>query len=351
MAFENIEKNNLDEVKDDAYYQPNLIKLQPRSREGFYKNLAKVSVNIRDNVALNSLTSIKENEKEKEIIVGETTNSLLHFNISDQIIFDEGKPINLLDKMTNIVFKKHDKYVEEEKELKGITSPVEEIEEPDIEYDEKPINSIELEEEKEDTMELPFTIIEKSEDLVIPEVEKEEKIDFSSLEDSSAYDEKINAELPSSPLEMEDSLDDLSQTVTRFVDLVNVETQANNELSEAKEKLVNANTELNGLKEQENEEIIKKYQLERAVIEETNRQKEILKRQTEVVNTKIFELNKEKANTDIEQEQIQSQIQTTNSNIEGIKQENDNLLDIINAIRNSYNDTEMDEEKSLGRAA
>ncbi len=351
MAFENIEKNNLDEVKDDAYYQPNLIKLQPRSREGFYKNLAKVSVNIRDNVALNSLTSIKENEKEKEISVGETTNSLLHFNISDQIIFDEGKPINLLDKMTNIVFKKHDKYVEEEKELKGITSPVEEIEEPDIEYDEKPINSIELEEEKEDTMELPFTIIEKSEDLVIPEVEKEEKIDFSSLEDSSAYDEKINAELPSSPLEMEDSLDDLSQTVTRFVDLVNVETQANNELSEAKEKLVNANTELNGLKEQENEEIIKKYQLERAVIEETNRQKEILKRQTEVVNTKIFELNKEKANTDIEQEQIQSQIQTTNSNIEGIKQENDNLLDIINAIRNSYNDTEMDEEKSLGRVA
>ena len=351
MAFENIEKNNLDEVKDDAYYQPNLIKLQPRSREGFYKNLAKVSVNIRDNVALNSLTSIKENEKEKEIIVGETTNSLLHFNIIDQIIFDEGKPINLLDKMTNIVFKKHDKYVEEEKELKGITSPVEEIEEPDIEYDEKPINSIELEEEKEDTMELPFTYIEKSEDLVIPEVEKEEKIDFSSLEDSSAYDEKINAELPSSPLEMEDSLDDLSQTVTRFVDLVNVETQANNELSEAKEKLVNANTELNGLKEQENEEIIKKYQLERAVIEETNRQKEILKRQTEIVNTKIFELNKEKANTDIEQEQIQSQIQTTNSNIEGIKQENDNLLDIINAIRNSYNDTEMDEEKSFGRVA
>ena len=349
MAFENIEKNNLEEVEDDAYYQPNLIKLQPRSREGLYKNLAKVSVNIRDNVALNSLTPTKE--KEKEIIVGETTNSLLHFNIGDQIISGEEKPINLVDKMTNTGFKKHDTYLEQEKELKGITSSVKETEEPDIEYDEKPINSIELEEEKEDTMELPFTIIEKEEDLVIPEVETEEKIDLSSFVNSSAYENEVNIESPSSPSEVEDNLDSLSQTVTRFVDLVNVETQAANELSDAKERLVDANTELNTLKDQENEEIVKKYQLEKAVIEETNRQKEILKRQTEVVNTRIFELNKEKANTDIEQEQVQSQIQNTNSNIEGIRQENDNLLNIINAIRNSYNDTDMDEEKSFGRVA
>ena len=340
MAFENIEKGSLSEALDDSYYQPNTIKLKPESRERYEQNLAKISVSIR-------------NTKHEKIIVGETLNASLHFDITNDVIAGDSKPINLTEKMVDVVFKKHDRYVEKEKEIfNGTEVNTQKTEEVDIEYDEKPINSIELAvEEKEDTMELPFTIVEKVENIVMPEEEKEPEIDFSSSEDSSAYQDEVNNELPSSTPEMEDNIYSLSQTVNKFIDLANIETRATNELSDVKEKISNSSIELNELKEQENDEIVRQYNLEKAIKIESERQKEILQRQIENTNTRIFTLNNEKANADIEYEKINTEIAETNDSIDAIKKKNEILESIVNGIIDSQSNSATEEENLFRKIA
>lgn len=306
----NIEKRNLDVVQEDINYQPNEIRLKPSSRKNISINVISIPMSISDieNTKKEASEIQEKNEIERITIAEIKTADLFLFN-QDVAMIDNGyKPINLSAKMFENVLKKHDLCMKKFNEMTNINDDIiandysTETESNDN-LDESP----EFKEDNYDGLENVFVAI-----------------------DSVINEDSIEAENNS-----QDEINDLNDATMEFINLINNEVQTEKDLSGSQEKLDKVTKELEEANEIEKQEIVKKYEFEESIKVETERQKRILKEQSEKVNLRIAEMKKEKADIDMQTEEKTSELENTNINIESIRKENVDLAEIYNAIINS----------------
>ncbi len=340
--YSNIEKNDLSVVQEDSYYQPNVIRLKPTSKQNILSNIANIQVSTKNRIE-DELDSDKENtsvetvetkEELEKVLISETKTADLFFYSQDGEMIDGGaKPINLSPKMFDAVEKKHNLYMETYDKL---TRKIDAID--NTTTVENISDGIETEEMiKED-------IVNDKLDNAFAEIEK-------VINDSEISQSEIATPIISETT-TEEVEDELNAATIEFVNLINNEVQTEKELAVSQEQLAKVTRELEEATKAEEKEIVRKYELEEAIKAETTRQKEIIKKHTEDVNSRIKELRTTKAEVDMQTEAKTSELENTNMNITSIKNTNDDLARIYNAIINSYeNSYENSDEETFKKIA
>lgn len=423
-----IEKIELTIVQDDAFSQPNVIRVQPTSMKNIKKNLMSIPMAVVSENAQAEVEQVIEKDDDKKVIL-ETENAIVYFEDLGKVMVEkEAKPINLPEKMIKNVFKKHDALFANEVEVKPETeikveveteakpeesvstmeksitenNPVvdvdinnnevkEVVQEPFPSFDNSEVSeqennslntineivSSELEnstsidssnEETENeldmpTMEFDFSqgiitnenISEKANEIedaqvpVEPEVtiniEEENKPDFtvnSTVESESSKEENVNSE------EIKEKIDVTETSNNEFLNLMNQRSQLEEDLKLSKEKLESLNDKLQNAKNEEQQEIVKQYELENAIAEARNKQNQILERKTLKINEDISNLMKEKTQVDIECEQVENDFDTTMINLQALRTRTDDLMNIYNAINNT---SIVEEEPTVQKVA
>ena len=220
----NIEKSDID-FAEEGYSQPNVIRLKPSSKANILVNRLNVPVsNINNSNVIEEYDNTISDEKENigKIVVAETS-------IADLFLFDKdsemdsvgSKPINLSAKMFENVRKKHNDYIEKMNNLKS-----------------EDINKIYVE-NNESNNDAP----ENSDENIISEIENEEISNVFDAIDSVINDNDIQNENVAQD-DIEDELIGLNNTTSKFIELVNDETQTEKDLSVAKEQFVKVSGEL-----------------------------------------------------------------------------------------------------------
>ncbi len=305
----NIEKTDLDVVQEYSYHQPNIIRLKPSSKANILKNRLNLVVSTKNIAPIdNAVENNNDDNKVERIVLSETKNADMFLFDKDLNMTEVGyKPINLSEKMFKNVAKKHDDYMEKFSKL---------------------FNKDENESEKvtEDSL-------RNVESETVVEETSTDKLDNALTEiDNIINDDYIQiADIHTATHDYED----MSAVTQSFIDLINSEVQSEKELTVSQEQLGKLTKELETANEIEKQEIVKKYELEEAIKVETERQKEILKSQSEKITSRINELKKEKVDIDMQAEEKMSELENTNMNISTIKSTNEDLASIYNAIINS----------------
>ena len=427
-----IEKIELTIVQDDAFSQPNVIRVQPTSMKNIEKNLMSIPMAVASENAQAEVEQVIEKDDDKKVIL-ETENAIVYFEDLGKVMVEkEAKPINLPEKMIKNVFKKHDSLFANEVEVKPETenkvevetkakpeesvstmeksiienNPVvdvdinnnevkEVVQEPFPSFDNSEVseqennslntineivsseleNSTSIDSSNEETgneldmptMEFDFSqgiitnenISEKANEIedaqvpvepeIIINIEEENKPDFtvnSTVENESSKEEN-EEKVEEIPVEIEKT--DVTETSNNeFLNLMNQRSQLEEDLKLSKEKLESLNDKLQNAKNEEQQEIVKQYELENAIAEARNRQNQILERKTLKINEDISNLMKEKTQVDIECEQVENDFDTTMINLQALRTRTDDLMNIYNAINNT---SIVEEEPTVQKVA
>lgn len=296
----NIEKNDLTIVADNPNYQPNVIRFTKETRKKIENNVQKVQVSMKDDIQ--DFPSIEE-EFDYEQGVGETTTANLFFISTSKVgEIDKPRPINLTSKMINNMFRKHDEAMKRLDDRRNLVTEQEEMEKV---FD--AIDSI----EKED---------------VQPQKEQVEDNHVNEVREEVVVENKI---------------DNATSTEDDFINLIKAETQIEKEFAIAKERLEKTSQDLERAKEIKENEIVKNYELENAIREEKEKQQVTLRKQAEVIKLRISSLKTAKAEVEMDTEQKNNELESTNADIYEIRKNNNNLLEIYNAIINNSSSREQ----------
>lgn len=296
----NIEKNDLTIVADNPNYQPNVIRFTKETRKKIENNVQKVQVSMKDDIQ--DFPSIEE-EFDYEQEVGETTTANLFFISTSKVgEIDKPRPINLTRKMINNMFRKHDDAMKRLDDRRNLVTEQEEMEKV---FD--AIDSI----EKED---------------VQPQKEQVEDNHVNEVREEVVIENKI---------------DNATSNEDDFINLIKAETQIEKEFAIAKERLEKTSQDLERAKEIKENEIVKNYELENAIREEKEKQQVTLKKQAEVIKFRISSLKTAKAEVEMDTEQKNNELESTNADINEIRKNNNNLLEIYNAIINNSSSREQ----------
>ena len=296
----NIEKNDLTIVADNPNYQPNVIRFTKETRKKIENNVQKVQVSMKDDIQ--DFPSIEE-EFDYEQGIGETTTANLFFISTSKVgEIDKPRPINLTSKMINNMFRKHDEAMKRLDDRRNLVTEQEEMEKV---FD--AIDSI----EKED---------------VQPQKEQVEDNHVNEVREEVVVENKI---------------DNATSTEDDFINLIKAETQIEKEFAIAKERLEKTSQDLERAKEIKENEIVKNYELENAIREEKEKQQVTLRKQAEVIKLRISSLKTAKAEVEMDTEQKNNELESTNADIYEIRKNNNNLLEIYNAIINNSSSREQ----------
>lgn len=296
----NIEKNDLTIVADNPNYQPNVIRFTKETRKKIENNVQKVQVSMKDDIQ--DFPSIEE-EFDYEQVIGETTTANLFFISASKVgEIDKPMPINLTRKMINNMFRKHDDAMKRLDDRRNLVTEQEEMEKV---FD--AIDSI----EKED---------------VQPQKEQVEDNHVNEVREEVVIENKI---------------DNATSNEDDFINLIKAETQIEKEFAIAKERLEKTSQDLERAKEIKENEIVKNYELENAIREEKEKQQVTLKKQAEVIKFRISSLKTAKAEVEMDTEQKNNELESTNADINEIRKNNNNLLEIYNAIINNSSSREQ----------